>query len=67
MNLHPENNPLYEVSESGSDRVRWLREQIVELRKRWPPHSVPPSLLLRLDDLEEELENELRKWSKQGE
>ena len=50
---------------TSQDRVRWLREQIAELRKRWPPHSVPAGMLLRLDDLEEELEYELSKLGKE--
>jgi hypothetical protein len=54
-------NPSSDTNTPTQARIRWLREQIAELRKRWPPHSVPPSLVLRLDDLEEELENELRK------
>lgn len=45
----------------NNDRIRELHEQILELKKRWPAHSVSPAMLLRLDELEEELENELRK------
>ncbi|MGE5223268.1 MAG: histidine kinase [Omnitrophica WOR_2 bacterium] len=45
----------------NNDRIRELQEQILELKKRWPAHSVSPAMLLRLDELEEELENEQRK------
>ena len=45
---------------SSGGRIAELQAQIEELKKRWPAHSVPPSMLLRLDELEEELENELK-------
>lgn len=40
--------------------VKEIRQQIADLKKRWPAHSVPPALLQQLDDLEEELERALR-------
>jgi hypothetical protein len=43
-----------------SNRIRELQEQIADLKKRWPAHSTPPAMLQQLDDLEEELEQELR-------
>jgi len=36
-------------------------ERIKELKSRWPAHSVPPTMLQKLEELEEELERELRK------
>jgi len=39
-----------------ADRIEELAEQIAALKRQWPAHSVPPSLLQRLDDLEDELE-----------
>jgi hypothetical protein len=39
-----------------ADRNEELEEQIAALKRQWPLHSVPPSLLQRLDDLEDELE-----------
>jgi uncharacterized membrane protein len=36
--------------------IRHLEERIAELRRRIPPHSVPPSMLQELEDLEEKLE-----------
>ncbi len=43
------------------DRIRELQDQIADLKKRWPAHSPLPAMLQRLDELEEELENELKK------
>ncbi len=43
------------------DRIRELQEQIADLKKRWPAHSTPPAMLQQLDELEEELEQELKK------
>ena len=44
-----------------ADRIEELEEQIAALKRQWPAHSVPPSLLQRLDDLEDELELERKK------
>ncbi len=44
-----------------SDRILELKNQIAELKKRWPAHSVPPALLMELDELEDELARELEK------
>lgn len=38
------------------ERISALEEQIAELKRQWPAHSVPPAMLLKLDDLEDELE-----------
>ena len=43
------------------DRVTELEEQIADLKKRWPAHSVPPAMMAQLDALEEELARELEK------
>lgn len=37
-------------------RVQELEKQIADLKHQWPAHSVPPAMLQRLDELEEELE-----------
>jgi hypothetical protein len=37
------------------ERVKELEAQIADLKKRWPKHSVPPNMLMELDELEEEL------------
>jgi len=40
----------------SSERVKELESQMAELKSRWPAHSVPPTMLQQLEDLEEELE-----------
>jgi hypothetical protein len=45
----------------SSRRIKELEKQIEELKSRWPAHSVPPTMLQQLDELEEELERELGK------
>ncbi|UCC59897.1 MAG: histidine kinase [Dehalococcoidia bacterium] len=40
----------------GTEEIRDLEERIAELRKRIPPHSIPPAMLQELDELEEQLE-----------
>ncbi len=57
----PEIKPIHGSPAPDPERVRQLREQIAELKKSWPAHSVSPSMLQRLDDLEDELESELSK------
>jgi len=42
----------------SSERIKELEKQIVELKRRWPAHSVPPTMFQQLDELEEELERE---------
>jgi hypothetical protein len=37
-------------------RIRALKQQIAELESSLPAHSIPPSMLIRLEELEEELE-----------
>jgi hypothetical protein len=36
-------------------RIKELEEQIADLKRRWPAHSVSPTMLMQLDELEEEL------------
>jgi len=38
------------------ERVKEIEAQIADLKKRWPAHSVPPNMLMQLDELEDELE-----------
>jgi uncharacterized small protein (DUF1192 family) len=37
-------------------RIQALEKEIAELKAQWPIHSVKPWMLVRLEDLEEELE-----------
>jgi len=39
----------------AANRIAELERQIVDLKERWPAHSVPPSMFQRLEELEEEL------------
>ncbi len=43
------------------DRIFQLQKQIEDLKSRWPAHSTPPSMLQRLEELEDELENQREK------
>ncbi|HUJ70511.1 MAG TPA: hypothetical protein VLW86_13365 [Syntrophorhabdales bacterium] len=36
-------------------KVREIEEKVADLKARWPAHSVPPSLWIELEALEEEL------------
>jgi hypothetical protein len=45
----------------SSERIKQLEKQIAELKRRWPAHSVPPTMLQQLDELEEELERERKR------
>jgi hypothetical protein len=44
------------MNEKPTTRVTELERQIADLKARLPKHSVPPSMLIKLDDLEQELE-----------
>ncbi len=39
-----------------ADAVKRIEEQIAELERRWPAHSVPPGMWDELEQLEIELE-----------
>ncbi len=41
-------------------RIREIEKKIADLKARWPKHSVPTSMAVELEELEEELER-LRK------
>lgn len=49
----------------GKKRIDELKRQIEQLRKQFPAHMIPPVMMEKLDDLEEELEMELAKLSKE--
>jgi hypothetical protein len=49
------------LRDMSSERIKELESQIAELKSRWPAHSVPPTMLQQLEELEGELERELRK------
>jgi len=41
---------------SNIERIQELEEEIAAVRARLPKHSVPPAMIIELEDLEEELE-----------
>ena len=41
---------------SNTVRIAQLEKEIEEMQARIPKHSVPPAMLIELEDLEEELE-----------
>jgi hypothetical protein len=47
---------------SVAARVAELEKQLADLQARLPAHSVPPSMMVELDDLEEELALARRQW-----
>jgi tRNA-Thr(GGU) m(6)t(6)A37 methyltransferase TsaA len=49
------------------DRIEELKQQIADLKKRWPAHSVSPAMMEQLDELEEELSRELKRRGGSGE
>ncbi len=53
------------MGESANRRVVELEERIADLMARLPKHSTPPSMLIELDDLEEELEQARAKAARQ--
>ncbi len=48
-----------------TERIAQLEREIEEITARMPKHSVPPSLIIELEDLEDELE-ELRAQQSRG-
>jgi hypothetical protein len=44
------------MDESTVEEVTELETRIADLKDRLPRHSVPPAMLIELDELEEELE-----------
>jgi hypothetical protein len=45
----------------SNHRIEELEKQISELKHRFPAHSVPPTMVQQLEELEEELESEREK------
>jgi hypothetical protein len=38
------------------ERIAQIEEEIAQLKARLPKHSVPPAMIIELEDLEDELE-----------
>ena len=45
-----------------ADRVAELEKQLADLQARLPAHSIPPSMIAELDDLEQALASAQRQW-----
>ena len=43
-----------------NERIKEIKEEIVDLKAKWPAHSVPPSMWQQLEELEEKLEQAKR-------
>lgn len=46
-------------------RIEELERQLTELKSRWPAHSVSPTMVQQLDELEEELEQARKNITKE--
>jgi hypothetical protein len=44
----------------SKEKIKEVEEKIADLKARWPPHSVPPSMWQQLEQLEAELEEAKR-------
>ena len=49
----------------STQRVEELETKIAELKRRIPPHSIPPAMLQELEELEEQLDK-AKEAEKQG-
>jgi ATPase subunit of ABC transporter with duplicated ATPase domains len=55
--VKPADEPkLQERTMSNKERIAQLEKEIEEMEARLPKHSVPPAMIIELEDLEEELE-----------
>jgi hypothetical protein len=41
---------------TDENRLRQLEEELAALKARLPKHSVPPAMIIELEDLEDEIE-----------
>jgi hypothetical protein len=51
---------------STAERVTELEKRIADLKARLPRHSVPPAMIIELDELEEELERARVETAQEG-
>jgi len=47
---------VYDQAREDDSSVESLEQKIADLKARWPVHSVRPSMLQELEDLEDKLE-----------
>ena len=55
------------MNENTTTRVEELEKKIADLKARLPKHSVPASMIIELEDMEEELEQARTKLAQGGE
>jgi hypothetical protein len=48
-------------------QVARLEKQLADLQARLPAHSIPPSMMAELDEVEEKLAQARRLWQEKGE
>ena len=48
-----------------NERIKEIEEKISDLKASWPPHSVPPRMWQKLEELEEELEQAERELDRE--
>jgi len=53
--------------QTQEDRIAELERQIADLEARLPQHSVPPAMLIQLEELEEMLERERSQAAEENE
>lgn len=54
------------MSESTAARMTQLERRIADLRARLPRHSIPPAMLIELEELEEALEQARAEAAQEG-
>jgi tetrahydromethanopterin S-methyltransferase subunit G len=59
-------NKNADCSNPIAKRIEELEARIADLKARLPKHSVPASMLIELDDLEEELEQARAEMAQRG-
>lgn len=54
--INDENESKTLMNTELKQRVLALEAEIAQLKQQWPQHSVPPTMLMELEGLEEELD-----------
>jgi hypothetical protein len=54
------------MSEDRAGRISELERRIADLEARLPRHSIPPTMLIRLEELEEALEQARSQAAREG-
>lgn len=62
--MNPDAEPGNEEALALQKEINQLEAQIADLKARFPAHSLNPSMLAQLDELDEELAQAREKWQK---